>query len=185
MLSKAQHNQRREAGRARAKSFTRAYQRMARSKRTKESLAAGGRKAFRTMVDSGRIGTVQQKISERNIKNASRHHELVRDWLNHHCFLPIRECVFLFPNRMFEVDFVVGMDFVIEVDGFRFKECPFGDKTRNRQAEFQAKLKELAKHGYKVFVFDTRRPQQELKRLERQLAKIKVSKKQAFEEMPF
>lgn len=162
----------RKAGLARAKQFTRQSQQHARSFRSRESLVASGKMAFQVALQRGKIPSVQQRISTRNIKHASSNHVAVRNWLRTHGY-NFAECVFPFADSMHEVDFIIGC-LAIEVDGFRFRKNAFGDEQRDRKKELQSKLRKLHNHRYKVIVLDARKLPEEIARLERWLEKNKV-----------
>lgn len=185
MLTKAQLKQRQDAGKARAKQFTSASQKHARSFVKRESLSNAGKNGWKTMLKSGRIAMVQSFMSARNQLKASSHHVEMREWLKaNYTYLSVQECVFPFSERMFEVDFIIEGKFALEVDGFRFKARPFGDSTRDRRAEFRTKLNALHKGNYQVFVFDVRCKEKEYRRLARRLDKF-MKERMEFDPLPF
>ena len=90
-LSQAQLDQRRAAGKARARAFTPEYQRQARAHLSREALARGGRRTFQLMVSRyGRAHALDHLANYRR-EHPSDIERRVMDWLDQHSIAYQRE----------------------------------------------------------------------------------------------
>lgn len=116
-LSQAQLEQRRAAGRARAKAFDSDYQKAARAHQSYESLAARGRKAFQALVARhGRDGALEHLAQYRR-EHPTDIERSVATWLDEHQVAYQREVLV----AGVWVDFLIDDGTtVIEVDGLKW-----------------------------------------------------------------
>jgi len=145
-LSQAQIDQRRAAGKARAKAFNSEYQRQARAHLSREDMARGGRHTFQLMVRRYGRAHALDHLAKYRREHPSDIERRVMDWLDQHSIAYQREV----NVAGVWVDFLIDDGTtVIECDGKIWHE---NDPLHGEDREGRDTLHEMAltANGYRL-----------------------------------